>query len=360
MVPGSIPKIILGAFCDKRLFLMGMLRHKNIKIFLNYWLGPVIFIWLIWSIYNQVRHQPDLASSAETILSALSGSGAWKFWTVIALMFLNWGIESIKWKVLHESFYHMSRLRALKAVLAGVAFAINTPNRIGEYGGRVLYLPEGKRLQSVSLTIIGSYSQLLITLLAGTAGLWLLYSGSLVVHLPETWGTYVLWLRILCILLTTITLLLLLIYLRISWMVRLIERLPGVEKWGKALFVIDHLPVTILLRVLGWSLLRYVVFLFQYILLLQCFGVTNDSWTASWLVSIQFVILAIIPTIALAEVGIRGKLALELFGWISANQVGIISAAVSLWLVNLVVPALIGSLLIMRIKIFTDRVPQEK
>jgi hypothetical protein len=251
-------------------------------------------------------------------------------------------------------------MRALKAVLAGVAFAINTPNRIGEYGGRVLYLPEGKRLQSVSLTIIGSYSQLMITLLAGTTGMWLLYSGSLVVHLPESWGTYVLWMRILCILLTTITLLLLLVYLRISWMVRLIERLPGVEKWGKALFVIDHLPVTILLRVLGWSLLRYIVFLFQYILLLQCFGVTHDSWTASWLVSIQFVVLAIIPTIALAEVGIRGKLALELFGWISANQVGIISAAVSLWLVNLVMPALIGSLLIMRIKIFADRVPQEK
>jgi hypothetical protein len=73
----------------------------------------------------------------------------------------------------------------------------------------------------------------------------------------------------------------------------------------------------------------------------------------------MFLFLAIIPSIALVELGIRGKLALELFGWISANQLGVISAVISIWLVNLVLPAIIGSLLIIRIKIFTTRLPQE-
>jgi hypothetical protein len=275
-------------------------------------------------------------------------------------MTVNWGLEAVKWKELLKPLQAVSFVRAVKATLAGVAFAVNTPNRIGEYGGRVLFLPEGKRLEAISLTLIGSFSQLLVTLTCGTIGLWLLYDNYWGVDLPADWESYRLWIRILCLLLTTITLLLLLIYLRISWMVRLIEKIPGIEKWGKALLVIDHLPVTILLRVGAWSFIRYLVFVIQYILLLQCFGVTGAIWTAAWLVSLQFVALAVIPTIALAELGIRGRLALALFGWISTNQIGIISAAVSLWLVNLVVPALTGSLLIMRIRIFTNRLPQEK
>ncbi|WP_434801886.1 hypothetical protein [Flavihumibacter fluvii] len=249
--------------------------------------------------------------------------------------------------------------RATKAILAGIAFAVNTPNRIGEYGGRILYLPEGKRIQAVSLTLIGSYSQLLATLLMGSAGLWLFYFGLPGINPDANISSYGIWIRLLCLVISTITVLLLFIYLRISWLVRWVEKIPRIEKWVKALLVIDHLPVRILLRVLGWSLLRYVVFVIQYILLLQIFNVTNDSWTAWWLISILFLALAIIPTIAMAELGIRGKLAIELFGWVSTNQLGIISATLSIWMVNLVIPAILGSLLIFRIKIFSTRLPQE-
>jgi hypothetical protein len=359
MVPGSMPRIILEDFCNKRLFLAGMFNNKNIKIFINYWLGPLIFLWLAWSIYNQIHKQPDLPHAWQQILETLTGNNSWKCWTVISLMLVNWGIEALKWKELLGPLEPLTFWRSLKAILSGVAFAVNTPNRIGEYGGRILFLPEGKRLQAVSLTLVGSYSQLLVTLIMGTIGLWLLYSGVFSVNLTGNWQSYTLWIRLLCLVLTTITVLLLLIYLRISWLVRLVEKIPGIENWGKALFVIDHLPVRILLRVFGWSLLRYVVFVIQYILLLQSFGVAGAIFTVCWMISIQFLVLAIIPTIALAELGIRGKLALELFGWMSTNQLGIITAAISIWLINLVIPAIAGSLLILRIKIFATRITQE-
>ena len=32
---------------------------------------------------------------------------------------------------------------AYKSVLSGVTLSLNTPNRIGEYGGRILYVKEG-------------------------------------------------------------------------------------------------------------------------------------------------------------------------------------------------------------------------
>lgn len=323
-----------------------MLNNKNIKIFLNYWLGPILFIWLSWSIYHQVQHQPDLQASWKNISNVMLGSEAWKSWLALALVAMNWGIEARKWMELLSPLISISFMKSLKAILAGVAFAVNTPNRIGEYGGRILYLPEGTRIQAVSLTLIGSYSQLLVTLVMGTAGLWIFSD--------------LIWIRLLAVLLSTITLFLLFLYLRISWLVRRLEKIPGIENWGKAFQVIDLIPVRILLRVLGWSVLRYVIFAIQYILLLQIFGVTHDIWSAWWMISIQFIILAIVPTIAMAEIGIRGKLALELFGRVSTNQLGIISAAISIWLMNLVIPAILGSLLIIRIKIFSTRLPKEK
>lgn len=347
-----MPRIILEGICDKELFLSGMIKNKSIKIFLNYWLGPIIFIWLSLSIYSQLKKQPDLPQAWSNIRTVISSPQGWKCWLALLLMFLNWGIEARKWQILLQPLHPLSFFVSLKAVLAGVAFAVNTPNRMGEYGGRVLYLPEGKRLEAVSLTVLGGFAQLLITMIVGTTGLWLFYSGMLGINLPNDWLSYSMWIGVLCWILTTISCLLLLVYLRIGWMMGLIKRIP--------VWVVSRLPVTILLRVFGWSLIRYVVFLFQYILLLEIFGVTDNWFAAAWLVSIQFLVLAVIPTIALAELGIRGRLALELFGWLGSNSLGIVTASSMIWLINLVLPALAGSLLIIRIRIFTARSPIEK
>jgi hypothetical protein len=242
-----------------------MYKYKNIKIFLNYWLGPILFVWLSWSIYHQIQHQSDLKASWTKAKAVFFGNQAWKCWLAIALMALNWGIEAMKWRELLAPVFKLPFHRAVKATLTGVAFAINTPNRIGEYGGRVLYLPEGERIQALSLTLIGSYSQLLITLLLGSAGLWIFYFGLLETNFEVKLAAYSFWIRPLCILMSTISLVSLFVYLRISWLVRWIEKIPGIAKWGKMLLVIDHLPVRVLLRVLGWSLLRYVVFVIQYL-----------------------------------------------------------------------------------------------
>ena len=66
-------------------------------------------------------------------------------------------------------------------------------------------------------------------------------------------------------------------------------------------------------------------------------------------------ILAIIPTFALAELGIRGKVSIFLLESFSRNYVGIISCTLGIWIINLVVPALIGSLLILGVKIFSNK-----
>ena len=66
--------------------------------------------------------------------------------------------------------------RSLKAIFSGVSFSVTTPNRIGEYFGRMLYMNEGNRLKVISLTILGSLSQLIVTILFGLLGLLILQS----------------------------------------------------------------------------------------------------------------------------------------------------------------------------------------
>src|SRR3982751_3837388 len=138
-----------------------MRLNKNIKIFFNYFLGPVLFVWLMFSIYQQIINQPHLEGSWQQLTLALSGEQSWKFWVILVLMLVNWGVEARKWQVLMRPLQKISWWKAYRATLTGLAFALNTPNRVGEYGGRVLYIEEGKRFRAISLTLVGSMSQVL-------------------------------------------------------------------------------------------------------------------------------------------------------------------------------------------------------
>jgi hypothetical protein len=69
----------------------------------------------------------------------------------------------------------------------------------------------------------------------------------------------------------------------------------------------------------------------------------------------MFLALAVVPTIALAELGVRGKISIFLFGAFSTNTLGIVFTASAIWLINLVLPALAGSLFVLGIKFFRNK-----
>jgi hypothetical protein len=345
----------LKAFPKRRLFLKLMLLNKNIKIFINYYLGPLLFIWLAYSIYHQVVNAPNFNVSWQKIIAGPNGEQTWKFWVILFLVGVNWGIEARKWQVLMNIVEKVSWWKAFKATLTGLAFAMNTPNRVGEYAGRILYVQEENRIRAVSLTLVGSISQFLITMIAGCGGLFfLLNNQQSAASLTES-GSYLFWIRVLFNIVVIVSVSGLLIYFNLGWLVRLIDKLPALKKLSPHIAMLESLNVGFLLRVCSLSLTRYIVFIIQYVLMIQLMQVTVSYWQAFWLISVIYLILAIVPTIALAEVGLRGKVSLELFGLFSANKLGIIAASTGIWLVNLVIPALFGSLLILSIKIFKNK-----
>ena len=321
--------------------------NKSIKIFIKWFAGPVLAAWLFYSLYRQLRLQPDLGTAVAMIKQAPFGSLAWKFWIVIVLVFVNWGLEARKWQILVRAMEPIGFGRALKSVLCGVTFSLNLPNRMGEYAGRMLFLQEGNRLRSISLSIAGGIAQLIITMLMGCLGIaYLVFTYTDTV---KDMGLSLFWLRIFLYGSIMGTILTCLFLFRLPWLIRLLEKLPGTIRFSRYISVLENFGVNFLLRLLLLSFLRYLVFVLQYILLLQVMQVAPDYWQSFWLVSLMFWVLAIIPSFAIAELGIRGTVAKTLFAF-SNNLVGVLAVTFGIWFINLFIPAFLGSVLILSFK----------
>jgi hypothetical protein len=343
-------KVIFDAYLQST----GMLRsNKNIKIIFNYVIGPLLGVWLFYSLYQQVKAQPNLHESLSLIKHAPFGENAWKFWLTLLLVFANWGIESKKWQVLMGTLERLPYLVAVKSVLSGVTLSLNTPNRIGEYGGRILFVGEGKRIRSISLSIAGSMCQLVITLFMGCGGLifllWFEHPNEEMIM-----GLSIFWIRILAFVSALAGMIILLFLFRLSWVIKLLERVNFLSRFVKYVNVLDEFTPSFVLRILLLSLLRYTVFVAQYVLLLQVLHVDVNWMQGFWVITILYLVMAIVPSFAIADLGIRGKFSTELLGLYSVNTIGILSATFGIWFINLFIPALAGSLLIIGKRIFKE------
>jgi hypothetical protein len=326
-------------------------RTKNI---LNYFLGPLLFIWLSWAIYKQIQSQTDLEKSWQTILLALNGTNSWKIGLVSLLMLVNWGIEARKWQIQVKSIERLSFLNAFKAILAGQAMGFNTINRIGEPIARAAFLKDGNRMRGAVLSIVGSMAQIIVTFAMGTLALlymrWHILNGGRQIE-----GLSVFWLDALIYVIGMGILLFSLAYFKLAGLIELLEKVPFIHKYQFFIEKLEDFHWNELTRLLSLSFCRYLVFIVQYFLLLQVFEIHVFWLDAFALVGVMLSVLAIVPTIALAELGVRGKVSLLLLGLISNNSVGIIATAAGIWLINLILPAIAGTLFILGIRIFRNK-----
>ena len=326
-----------------------MKLNKNIKIFLNYVLGPLLFAWLSYSVFKQIKNQPNLEGSWLNIKASFSDSRVLNFILVFVLMFVNWSLEALKWKISVQGVQPVSFFRSLKAIFSGVSFSVTTPNRTGEYLGRVLYMDDGNRLRVISLTILGSISQLMVTVFFGLLGLLILETDITKMNLSG----WMEWLKDLGIIGASLAFIFLTVfYFRIGWLVKWIDKIPAIKKYIWLINELEKTDTTLLLRLLSISLLRYLVFATQYFLLFRFFGVEVNWWQGFWATAIVFFVMAITPTIELFEVVKKMYVTKEIFAIFTVNTLAIGFVTTTIWVINLVIPAAIGSLLILGIKFF--------
>ena len=316
---------------------------KGIKIFVNYFLGPALFTWIVYSIYQQISAQPNLRPAMQQMLRAFSANDAWKIWLALLLMPVNWAFETIKWQILVNSEYPFPFKSAFKSVLSGISLSLNTPNRIGEYGGRILYLAPAYRLKGIFLNLVSSVSQLLVTLVAGLLAFVVLRNELLAANgvMPnKDW-----WFWFVFLVAGFVTVGLTILYFRMHLLVKWLQKIPLVKERFSFSDAVKDLPVKTSIVLIGYSMLRFVVFATQYVLLWQALGVEMSLQHSYAGVAVIFFIMSVVPTIALIELGLRGKVALGVMGLFSNNAAAILTGTISVWMLNLIVPATLGALL---------------
>jgi hypothetical protein len=313
------------------------------KIF-SYLLKAVILVLAGLFIYHRVNNNNNLREF-QALISHISRNQVLTTMTfVVLLMVVNWVLESFKWQYLAKTLVSISVWEAIEAVFCGLTWAIFTPNRIGEYGGRVMFLPNRKRIHGVFAMAVGSFGQNVITNVTGLlASLWFIYH---FLHI-NTW----LYLGIV-ILVIAFLVLLNIFYFNIKWLVGILDRIRFIEKYRRFFDIMGRYSHRELLTVIGYSLARFFVFSFQYYLVIHLLLPELPFFQMMMTVIVFIFIQSAMPSLDLLDIGVRSFTAAHLFSYITNQQLAIIAAVSSIWLVNLIIPAALGSVFVLKLRFF--------
>jgi hypothetical protein len=261
---------------------------------------------------------------------------------VFLLMGTNWLLEAIKWKALVRNIKTINIIQSLYSVLAGISIGIFTPNRIGEFAGRPYFLDKDKIVSGIAAAITGSFSQSLVTVFIGILAInFYLFSSDNRLSLNEVHIQAVLFFSIFLILIIAFA------FFNPSFILKFSKKTAFIKTHEKELLFLASYKLHELFYILSLSFLRFLVFSFQFYLLLLFFGVDITAFHAFISIGMIYLFLYAIPGIALSEIGVRGSLAIFFIGIYSTHFTAILSATILLWIINLAIPAISGSFIVL-------------
>jgi len=264
---------------------------------------------------------------------------------IIVLMPLNWIIETIKWRHLISKTENISFGKSFCAVWAGVTAGTITPNRIGEFGGRIIFLKKENRTSAVPLTLFGDLSQFIVTVVLGLVG-FLLLSNNLFFKQAD-----LLQLKVLTIILAiTFTVISLLVYFNFNSILRFVEKASFLNKFLNKSYSEIKLSVNNKLYIILLSGLRYLIFASQYYLSLLVFGIDIGIFNAFIAISSMYLCVHIIPNISIAEIGIRASFAILFIGLFSSNHTATMFSSLLIYIINIAIPVIFGGIFLIKQK----------
>ncbi len=311
---------------------------------LSYLLKIGIVLLTIWFVYRHINNNQNLAQFVNRIYKIGKTEVYAALTIVTVLMLFNWLLEAVKWKYLTRLLERMRLWKAIEAVFCGLTMAIITPNRIGEYGGRILYLPPRKRVHGIFAMAVGAFGQNTVTNVVGS--LSLLYFVHTYLHLNT-------WLSLGITLLAGVFIfLMLLFYFRVRWLVFLLDKVKFLRKYHRFFSIMARYSFPQLCYIMLLSLARFAVFSSQYYILIHILLPGLHLVPVMLMVFNLFFIQSAIPSLDLLDIGVRNFIATYLFGFITAQSVAIMACVSCIWLINLIIPAILGSVFVLKLNFF--------
>lgn len=303
-----------------------------------------IVVLAFWFIYVKLIANNDLKEFI-TLINEMPKAQIWGVISiVVVLMFVNWGLEAIKWKRLIKPVEPINLWLAIESVFCGLTWAIFTPNRLGEYGGRVFFLSPQRRIAGVVAMTVGNIGQLVLTNVFGAIAVCIF------IYRFKTID-FRLFLAI-CILALAFCLFFIIFFFNIRWLNSMLLSIRFTRKYKKFYAVLARYKKSELIKILSFCLARYVVFSTQYYLMFMWLIPDLHLLDLVSLVSILFFVQSLLPSLDLFDVGIRSFTASYFFGFVTTNIIAVIAVTASIWLINLIIPAILGAYFVFKLRFF--------
>ncbi|MGL2962321.1 hypothetical protein ACSVH2_00710 [Flavobacterium sp. RSB2_4_14] len=298
--------------------------HKA-KQFVVFLVKLLIVSGAFYFIYDQLAHNDQLDWKKFTVLVKEKAN----FWGILFLLSFsvaNRYLEILKWQNLVRFIKPITIGESTKQVLGALTAGIFTPNGLGEYAGKALYFDKKKTKKIIFLNLICNGIQMLLTIVFGTIGLFLLgyenYAITLIVAFLIIWA--------------------------ISFFTKSIKiKGYSIEK----LFIkLNEIPKEIHAKNNILALARYLVFSHQYYFLFLAFDVDLPYLTMMATIATVYFLASSLPSFQFLDFAVKGSVAVFFFGKLDVNEWIVVFISTLMWFLNVVLPVVIGSYFVLKFK----------
>ncbi|MEZ4779742.1 MAG: hypothetical protein R2786_10210 [Flavobacteriaceae bacterium] len=299
------------------------------------WFALKVFILVIAFAFMHRKFSDLNTASWAVIWETLQLKNLPFFLLFLGLATSNWLFEIKKWQVITSVIKKISFSEATRQSLAALTVSLATPNRIGDYGAKAMYFNKEERKKIVFLNFIANGFQFLITFFMGMMGVWKIFPYlENQISIP-TWIGFFCVVIVICIM---------------SYIFRK-------KEWFIKGLSIDHiwqaykkLPSLITWKTLFFASLRYSLFSTLFYLLLQFYGAESSFLETIPFIFCMYLLVSIIPTFLVVDIIVRGSIAIGLLTILKIPETIIAATVFSMWLLNFLLPATIGSYYVLKFK----------
>lgn len=276
-------------------------------------------------IYNQLAHN-DKLNWVLFVEKFNKNQSVLGIALLLLLSVLNRFFEILKWQNLVSYIHKITLFDATKQVLGALTAGLFTPNGIGEYAGKALFFDKSQAKNIVFLNLICNGIQVVISILFGLLGLWYLGFGKWV----------------------TLLLAIVLGFGILGFGLKKV-RIKGYSI-EKILSKINEIPKKIHQKNGNLAVCRYLIFSHQYYLLFLAFDVQLPYFTLMATIAAVYFLASSLPTFQFLDFAVKGSVAVYFFGLLNVNEWIVVFISTLMWLLNVVLPVLIGSYFVLNFK----------
>ncbi len=304
---------------------------------MNYWdsrktillLKLLLFVLLAWFVAERLFIRNNLHEQWLLFKANFATHKFYLFVIAFVLMPVNWLLETAKWKILLDGKVPFKLL--IKSVVAGITLGFITPGRTGEFIGRVIFLDDYSKTKGFYLSSLGGFAQTAASLVTGMPFVYM-WSGD------ARWGEATMGIAVVY----------LLAFFRFDVLNRLLASVPVLQRYGLTITQNDLPGIDAQMLTLFISFIRFLTYVLQYVLLLDFFGL-DFNYLALTTHSVVFLLAQTFsPLMPLLDISFRSGSALLIFHQLTPNNLAVLSAVMLVWVINLVIPALVGYWFIFR------------